>query len=88
MGGCAEAEVVVGDDTVEAEATAYEATVGESSGSGEDGETTAKAVSGSSTSFSLEDSEEAVSEARPEVSLDKAGPSEVPEVRPVDPFLA
>ena len=83
-----ETEVVVGDDAVEAEVTASEAIMGESSGSGEAGETTAKAVPSASTSFSLGDSEETVSEARPEVGPDEAGPSEVPEVRPVDPLLA
>ena len=80
--------MVVGDDTVEVEVTASEATVGEDSGFGEAVETTAEAVSSSSTSFSLEDSEETVSEVRPEVSLDETGPSEVPEARLVDPFLA
>ena len=46
------------------------------------------ADSSSSSSFSYEDSEKTVSETRPEVGLDEAGPTEVPEARPVDPFLA
>ena len=74
VGGSAETEVVVGDDAVEAKVTASEATVGESSGSGEAGATMVEAVSSASTSFSLGDSEETVSETRPEVSPDEAEP--------------
>ena len=49
---------------------------------------TAEAISGSSSSFNYEDSEEMVSETMPEVGLDEAGPSKVLEARPVVPFLA
>ena len=51
-------------------------------------ETMAEADSGSSGFFSYEDSEETVSETRPEVGLDEAGPTEVLEARLVDPLIA
>ena len=82
-----EVEVAAGGDGVEAEATASEDAVGPDSGSGEAVETTVAADTDSSSSFSYEDSEETVSERRPEVGLDEAGPTGVPEARPVDPFL-
>ena len=79
---------VGGSSETEAAVTASEATVGESSSSGEAGESTVEAVHSASTSFSFRDSEETVSEARPEVGPNEAGPSGVLEVRPVDPLLA
>ena len=71
-----------------AEVTASGDVVGADSGSGEAIETTAEADSSSSSSFSYEDSVETVSETRPEVGLDKVGPTEVPEVGLGDPFIA
>ena len=74
-GGAAEAEVVAGGDAVEAEATASEDAVGADSGSGEVVETTVAADSDSNSSFSYKDSEETVSETRPEVGIDEVGPT-------------
>ena len=72
--------------------TATEAAAGAGLVTEEVVETTVEADSGSSNSFSYEDSEEEseeiVSETRLEVGLDKAGPTEVPKARPVDPFIA
>ena len=75
-GGALEAEATASGDAVEIEATSAEAV-----------ETTVEADSGSSSSFSYKDSKETVSETRPEVGLDEAGPVEVPEARPIDPFI-
>ena len=94
-GEAMEAGLVTGEvveATVEVAETVAEAAVGAGLVTGEAVETTVEADSGSSSSFSYEDSEEdskeTISETRPEVSLDEAGPVEVPEVRPVDPFIA
>ena len=77
-GDTAEAKVMAGGDAVDAEATAS-GDVGETEAtSGDAVETTTEAVFGSSSSFSYEDSEETISETRPKVGLDEAGPSEVP----------
>ena len=75
-GDAREAEALASGDVTETEATFEEAV-----------ETMVEADSGSSSSFSYEDSKETVLEMRPEVSLDEVGPAEVPEARPVDPFI-
>ena len=79
------------ETAVEVAETAAEAVVGAGLVTGEAVETTVEADSGSSSSFSYEDSEEeseeTVLETRPEVGLDEVGPAEVLEARPVDPSL-
>ena len=74
-----------------AEVAPVDATVEAGTVTGEAVETTVEADSGSSSSFSYEDSEESkemVLETRPEVGLDEVGPAEEPEARPVDPLIA
>ena len=90
--------VVVGPATVEARVAGLAIMVGPATM--EAGEATggkaakggAELGSGSSSSFSYEDSEEVseetVLEMRSEVGLDEAGPTVEPEARPVDPLIA